>query len=181
MRSRLRRARNRIAILTLLSIYALLGLASVASAQERPSFVREVFKEVVLDPTTYAPAAIAYDATLRDWKSSQPFFARSYFERNERFTISGRPNDFPVSYAVGRNRILADALLDVQASAVNNMATRAFERALIERFPHRRKLVRTLGWIERISFASFLSYKLSAPHYRQASQNQRLARQLGYR
>jgi len=41
--------------------------------------------------------------------------------------------------------------------------------------------VRTLGWMERISFASFMSYKLSEAHYRQAAENIVRARQLGFR
>src|SRR5438067_2626827 len=87
---------------------------SSASAQERPSPVTDTFKRVVLDPTTYAPAIIAYDATMRDWNTSQPFFRNGYMERNERFTLTGRPNDVPISYTAGRNRILSDAFLNLE-------------------------------------------------------------------
>jgi hypothetical protein len=66
-------------------------------------------------------------------------------------------------------------------SLVNNVAGRALERKLKERFPNHQKLVRTLGWVQRIGFASYLSYRLSAAHYRQATANERLAAQLGYR
>jgi hypothetical protein len=51
---------------------------------------------------------------------------------------------------------------------------------LVNKFPNHRKLVRTLGWAQRISFASFKAYRLSAKHYRQAGQNARLAEQLGF-
>ena len=92
-----------------------------AQSQEQSSFLADTFKRVVSDPTTYAPAALAYDATMRDWNSSQPFFRNGFVEHNPRFTISGRPNDFALSYGAGRKRIRADALVNVQMSAVNNV------------------------------------------------------------
>jgi hypothetical protein len=150
-------------------------------AQERPSPVTDTFKRVVLDPTTYAPAIIAYDATMRDWNTSQPFFRNGYMERNERFTLTGRPNDVPISYTAGRNRILSDAFLNLEMSVVNNVADQVFERMLLTRFPEHRKLVRTLGWIERSAFASSMAYMLSAQHYQQASLNQTRAQQMGIR
>src|SRR5213593_4224614 len=127
------------------------------SAQEAKegSAVGDIFKRVVFDPTTYAPAVIAYDATMRDWNTSQPFFRNGYFEGNERFTLSGVPNDRPVSYVVGRQRILSDAFLNMQMSLANNVADQVFERLVIDRFPTHRKLVRTLGWIERSVVASY--------------------------
>ena len=78
----------------------------MASAQESDggSAVGSIFKRVVFDPTTYAPAVIAYDGTMRDWNTSQPFFRHGYNERNERFTLSGLPNDRPLSYEVGQRQ-----------------------------------------------------------------------------
>jgi len=163
---------------------ALMTLAPVgafAQSPEQSSFPPDVFKRVVFDPTTYAPAVVAYDATVRDWKSSQVFFRNGYFENNGRFTISGRPDDVPISYAAGRNRILMDALINLQLSVVNEVADQAFEGMLANRFPDHRRLVRTLGWMERIWFASFISYKLSEAHYRQAAENIARARQLRFR
>jgi hypothetical protein len=52
---------------------------------------------------------------------------------------------------------------------------------LIDRFPQRRKLVRTLGWIERSAFASFMAYHLSSQHYQQAAANQAYAQQMGFK
>ena len=150
------------------------------SAQEQPSLFGDTFQRVILDPTTYAPAAIAYDGTMRDWNTSQPFFRNGYYERNERFTVSGLPNDRPVSYEAGRRLILSDALVTLQMSLANNVADQLFERMLVDRFPNHRKLVRTLGWIERGTFASYMSYYLSARHYRQAGANQALAQQMGF-
>lgn len=179
--TQLHRWAHRSIVVLLIALTTLVPSRAWAQDQEQSSFVKDLFKGVVLDPTTYAPAIIAYDATMRDWNSSQPFFQRGYFERNPRFTISGRPNDFAVSYDAGRERILGDAWLNLQASLVNNVADRLFERALMTRFPERRKLVRTLGWIERVSFASYFAYRQSAAHYRQAAANEQRALQLGYR
>ena len=138
-------------------------------------------KSVIFDPTTYAPAIIAYDATMRDWNTSQPFFRAGYVEHNERFTLTGRPNDLPMSYEDGQRRILTDALVNLQMSIVNNVADRLFERMLLSRFPEHRKVVKTLGWIERATFASYMSYQLSAQHYRQANSNAQRAQQMGLR
>jgi len=155
--------------------------ASAQTPEQQPSFLGDAFKRVILDPTTYAPAVIAYDATMRDWNSSQPFFRNGYFERNERFTVSGLPNDRPVSYDVGRQRILSDAFVNLQLSLANNVADQLFERMLLDRLPTHRKLVRTLGWLERGAFASYLSYRQSAAHYRQAAANLAYAQQMGFK
>jgi hypothetical protein len=164
-----------LAITVLMPVYA--------SAQETSggSAVGSIFKRVVFDPTTYAPAVIAYDGTMRDWNTSQSFFRNGYFERNERFTLSGLPNDRPVSYEVGQRRILSDAFVTLEMSVINNVSSQVFERILIDRFPQQRKLVRTLGWIERGAFASFMAYHLSAQHYRQAAANQASAQQMGFK
>jgi len=145
------------------------------------SFTSDVAKGVVLDPTTYAPAAILYQSMRLDWKSSQPLFQHGYLEANERYTVSGRRHDVPVSFAQGNQRILSDSLLNLPMSFANNASSRVVERLLIDRFPNHPKLVRTLGWIERTSFASYMSYRLSAKHFRQWQTNESLARELGYK
>jgi len=162
---------------------ALIGMLIPLSvcAQEQPSPVGDTVKRVIFDPTTYAPAIIAYDGTMRDWNTSQPFFRNGFMEHNERFTLTGRPNDVAMSYGDGQRRILTDALVTLQMSAINNVADQLFERMLITRFPEHRKLVRTFGWIERATFASYMSYQLSAQHYRQATMNAQRAQQMGLR
>jgi hypothetical protein len=162
---------------------ALIGILMPLSvfAQEQRSPIGDTVKSVIFDPTTYAPAIIAYDATMRDWKTSQPFFRAGYIEHNERFTLSGRPNDVPMSYGDGQRLILTDALVNLQMSVINNVADQLFERMLLTRFPEHRKVVRTLGWIERVTFASYMSYQLSAQHYRQATMNAQRAQQMGLR
>jgi hypothetical protein len=76
---------------------------------------------------------------------------------------------------------LNDAFLTLEMSLINNVSSQIFERVLIDRFPQQRKLVRTLGWIERGAFTSFMAYHLSAQHYRQASVNQAYAQQMGFK
>ena len=75
-----------------------LASAQLAFAQDekRPSAIADVVKGVIFDPTTYAPAVIGYDATLKDWKTSQPFFRAGFVEHNARFTLSGRSDDTAV-------------------------------------------------------------------------------------
>ena len=147
------------------------------ASPDRPSLAWEVTKRTVLDPTTYSPAVLSYGATRLDWDSSQVFFQHGFVEQNPRFTISGFSYDSPISHAAGNRQILLDTLGILQMSVVNNVTTNVLENVLIKRYPHRRKLLRTLGWIERIGFASFWSYRLSADHVRKWRENERLARQ----
>jgi hypothetical protein len=168
-------------LLTALTALLLCSAVS-ATAQDRGerSFIADVVTRVVLDPTTYVPAALGYDATMRDWQTSQPFFQHGFYESNPRFTISGLPSDVAVSYGAGVRIIRADALESLRRSAVNNLAEQIIERVLVNKYPNHRKFIRAVGWAQRISFASFKAYRLSAPHYRQAGLNERVAAQLGF-
>jgi hypothetical protein len=170
-----------VAILFAAGITCVAPSRAIAQDREQASFLGSIAKQVALDPTTYAPAVIAYDATLRDWKTSQPFFQHGFMEHNARFTISGRPNDVPLSYGAGQKRILMDAATNIGMSTLNNFTGRVFERMLIERYPEHRKVVKAVGWIERISFGVYMSYVLSKDHYQQAELNATRAQQLGYR
>src|SRR4030095_16247823 len=75
----------------------------VATAQDQPrsNVVLDVAKAVVLDPTTYAPATFSYTSLRMDWKTSQTLFQQGWLEQNQRFTVSGRPNDTPISFEAG--------------------------------------------------------------------------------
>ena len=75
---------------------------AAAQDSDRPSPVLDIVKRVASDPTTYVPAALAYEAHHLDWKSSQVFFQHGFLEHNGEFTLSGRPDDTPVSYARGQ-------------------------------------------------------------------------------
>ena len=165
----------------LLSIMILTPVAASAQDQDDSNFFWDVTKAVVFDPTTYAPATLAYTSMKMDWNSSQTLFRNGWVEQNHRFTVSGRPNDMPVSYADGNRQIRRMALLHLQESIINNAATNIFERVLSEKYPQHRKMFKVLSWVERIAFASYVSYMVSANHFEQAERNRQLAVQYGYR
>ncbi len=73
------------------------------------------------------------------------------------------------------------ALLHLQESVINNVSANVFERVLSQKYPQHRKLFKTLSWVERIAFASYVSYVASANHFKQAERNRQLALQYGYR
>jgi len=54
-----------------------------------------------------------------------------------------------------------------------------FERMLAQKYPEHRKLLKTLGWVERISFSSYVSYLASVNHFSQVQKNQQMAREYG--
>ena len=151
-----------------------------AQDQDHASFLPDVVKKVILDPTTYAPAIVAWGATRLDWRSSQIFFQNGSVEHNARFTVSGRGDDIAMSYAAGNRQILSDAMANLQISLINNATARVIERMLLRGRPNHPTLVRTIGWIERSAVASYVSYRQSARHFRQWQENERRAQQLGY-
>jgi hypothetical protein len=153
---------------------------SSADQPDEPSFIWDVTKRTLVDPTTYVPAVLSYGAMRLDWDSSQVFFRYGFVEQNPRFTVSGFSYDVPISHAAGNQQILMDSLGILQMSVVNNVTANVLENLLIKRYPHRRTLLRTLGWIERIGFASFWSYRLSAGHVRKWRENERMASRLGF-
>jgi hypothetical protein len=164
---------------------AALTIWSTASvwAQEPspPPFVWNLVKDVVVDPTTYAPGVIMYGAMRLDWESSQVFFHQGYVEQNARYTVIGVGNSVAISQRAGNRRIAGDSVKGLQLSLLHNLTARLVERGLTRRYPTHRKLVRVAGRIERIAAASYLSIALSAVHFRQWRKNEQLARQLGYK
>lgn len=165
----------------LVALITLVASSSTAAQDpSRASGVREVVKQVMIDPTTYAPAIVGWKATRLDWRSSQTFFQHGWVEQNPRFTASGHGDDIAIGYADGNRQILADALVTLQVSLVNNVSDRVVERLLIPRYPNHRTLIRTIGWIERSAMASYWSYLMSAGHLRQWQENDRRAQQLGF-
>ena len=180
--ARTHRSTSPFALLLTLALFGPATPSAIAQDREStsPSFVSSVLKGVALDPTTYAPALITYNATLGDWNSSQVFFAHGFIEGNSRFTVSGFANDFPVSYDEGANRILVDAFGNLRRSLVNNVSSRIVEHFLLKRFPNHPRAVKTLGWIQRTAIASYTTYIWSEPHWHQWRTNNRMAQQLGY-
>jgi hypothetical protein len=149
------------------------------SRSERPWSFWRTTRQIVFDPTTYAPAVISYEATKLDWDTSQVFFRNGYVEGNPRYTLSGLPNDTPMPYGRGDRKIMMDTIQILGGSMANNFIERSMEQVLMERYPDHPKLVKTLGWIERSVFASYWSYRLSATHFRQWQTNKQQAASLG--
>jgi hypothetical protein len=167
--------------LVLLSMIILTPTIASAQSDTESNIVWDVTKAVLFDPTTYAPATLSYASMKMDWDSSQTLFRNGWVEQNRLFTISGRPNDLPVSYAEGNKRIRRMALMHLQESLINNVAANVFERVLADKYPQHRKLFTVLSWVERIAFASYVSYAASASHFKQVGRNRQLAIQYGYR
>ena len=167
--------------LMLFSLMMLTPVIASAQAETDTNVFWDVTKAVVFDPTTYAPATLTYTSMKMDWDSSQTLFRNGWVEQNHRFTVSGRQNDLPISFADGNRKIRNMALLHLQESLINNTAANVFERVLAERYPEHRKLFKVLSWVERIAFASYVSYAASANHFKQAERNRQLAIQFGYR
>ena len=164
-----------------LFVLVVLCVPKVAMAQDQPrgNVVLDLTKAVLFDPTTYAPAALSYTSQRMDWKTSQVLFNAGWVEHNSRFTVSGRADDTPISFAAGNRQIRRDALLHLQESVVNNLTTQIFERTLAQKYPEHRKLLRTLGWVERIGFSSYVGYLASVSHFDQVQKNQEMAREYG--
>ena len=155
--------------------------SSIATAQDTGNdgnFVKDVAKQVLLDPTTYAPAAVLYTSMQLDWNTSQPLFQAGFVEKNARYTQSGLAGDRPLSYSAGNRQLLVDSLAMVPSSMANNALNRMIERGLTSRYPEKKTLWKTLGWVERIAFASYTSYLFSRPHFEQWRTNVRMAEQL---
>ncbi|MEO5740381.1 MAG: hypothetical protein ABIS29_07285 [Vicinamibacterales bacterium] len=167
--------------LVLISMMTLVPTIAAAQSETDTNVFWDVTKAVVFDPTTYAPATLTYTSMKMDWDSSQTLFRNGWVEQNHRFTVSGRANDLPVSFADGNRKIRNMALLHLQESIINNTAANVFERVLADRYPQHRTLFKVLSWVERIAFASYVSYAASANHFRQADRNRQLAVQFGYR
>jgi hypothetical protein len=172
------RAINR---LLLISMLVLTPAMASAQSETDSNIFWDVTKAVVFDPTTYAPATLSYTSMKMDWDSSQTLFRNGWVEQNHRFTVSGRANDVPVSFGEGNKKIRNMALLHLQESIINNAAANVFERVLANKYPQHRKLFKVLSWVERVAFASYVSYAASANHFKQTQRNREMAAQYGYR
>lgn len=128
---------------------------------------QDILKQVVTDPTTYAPTAIGWVATQLDWNSSQVYFQHGAMEHNPYFTKTGISDSEPVSYRHGNEIIAMDALFNLQWSMINNTGSRVLEHVLIHRYPEKQKAIRVAGWIERIAVAVGLGYIYSEKHFSQ--------------
>ena len=154
-------------------ILSSVGSASAQNSTETYSW-KQAVKKTVTDPTTYFPTGLSYDSSIRDWKTSQPLFELGFVELNPRYTISGQPNDKPLSYEAGQKRIVYDSITVITFSSLHNFSSRLIENKLKESYPNHKKFISALTWTERIAFAIAVSYKMSAAHYRQAQLNRQI-------
>ena len=97
--------------LMVLSMMILMPTLASAQGETDSNIFWDVTKAVVFDPTTYAPATLSYTSMKMDWESSQTLFRHGWVEQNHRFTVSGRPNDVPISFNDGNKKIRQMALL----------------------------------------------------------------------
>jgi hypothetical protein len=145
-----------------------------ASDPARPTLFAETMTRVFKDPTTYALPPIVYAAHRLDWDSSQKLFARGYVEANPDFTVTGHVNDIPISHQAGKRRILRYSASMIGRSVLNNATCAVVERRLIARAPQHRKLIRTLGWVERSFATTYWSYRLTHNQVGQWRENDRM-------
>jgi len=106
-------------------------------------------------------------------------FNAGWMEHNARYTVTGRPDSRPISFEAGNRQIRRDALAHLQESMVNNLSTQIFERVLAQKYPEHQKLLKALGWVERISFSSYVGYMASVDHFKQVQKNEEMARAYG--
>src|SRR5437764_12535307 len=121
---------------TIVSAVIVLTASSAIAQEDHPvgSALTDVVKNVLLDPTTYAPAIVAWEATRLDWRSSQVFFQSGFVEHNPRFTASGIGDDTAIGYAAGNRQILMDSFSNLQLSQVYNSSERVVIRQLMPLF-----------------------------------------------
>ena len=160
----------------------LLSLPTQANAQGRfVQFVGGVAKDVAADPTTYGPFGASLVGKKLDWDSSQIFFRNGHYELNPDYTVSGRPNDRAISYGAGNRKLVIRGLSALYWSLGNNGVVSAGERLLLKKYPEHRKLIKTIGWIEKVAANGYIGYYSSRKNFRQWRTNENMARQLGYR
>src|SRR4051812_48875377 len=94
-----------------LALFSIVLTPNAARAQEpgRSNLALDLTKAVLFDPTTYAPATLSYTSQRMDWKTSQVLFDAGWVEHNARYTVTGRPDGKPISFAAGNAQIRHDA------------------------------------------------------------------------
>lgn len=161
----------RTALIAVLLAASLSAVAAPARAQSFGEQARSVAREVLTDPTTYAPAVACEIGKSLDWVSSQRFFAAGYVEDNPYYTVSGFPHDRPVSRGTGHTINLEVSLGVLASSIANNAAVGVASRALAARWPRHRRLFRVASVVERVAFAAGTGYLNSARNFRQWRRN----------
>lgn len=166
---------------SLLCLVLLVGLSQEVMAQNRISgFVKGIAKDVLKDPTTYGALGASLLGKKLDWDSSQIFFEHGHGEMNPNYAVSG-PGSKAISHAAGNRKLVVESLLNFQLSIGNNAAVSAAERLLLKKYPEHRKLVKTIGWVEKVTANGYIGYHFSNRNFRQWRINESRARQLGYK
>lgn len=160
---------------------AILAVPRDAMAQNRVAgFVKDVAKDVLVDPTTYGPLGVSLLGKHLDWETSQIFFENGHGEMNPNYAVNG-PGSKAVSYTIGNRKLIVESLANFSLSVGNNAVISATERLLLNKYPKHRKLVKTIGWIEKVAVNGYIGYESSHLNFRQWRINEDRARQLGYK
>ena len=149
----------------------LVTMAAPGRAQSLGEHARSIARDVLTDPTTYAPAVASEIGKTLDWSSSQRFFAAGYLEANPYYTITGLPHDRPVSASTGHWTNFEASLEVFAVSAGNNVAVGVASRALEARWPQHKRWIRAAAVVERFAFAVGTGYLNSAKNFRQWRRN----------
>jgi len=168
-------------VLALACVTLLWSTAASAQTSEPSSSISRILKAVGRDPVTYTPVVMKFTAMSLDWESSQIFFRHGFVEHNERYTVSGRPDDVPISHAAGRRKLAMDSLTLLARTVPQSLAERATERLLVRVFPQHKKAMVVAGRAIRILGASYMSYTTSRANIRRWQRNERLAHQMGFK
>ncbi len=154
-------------------ILVFLFVANPVFAQEKPT-IGNIAREVFTDPTTYAPTIVWFWSAQGDWDTSQPLFKRNHGEQNPTYMQSGFPFGTPMNYGDG-NRLIRSMIPSTLGFTIGaNTIERFGEHFLIRRYPNKKRTIKIAGWASRIAIASAQSYILSAAHFRQWEENNRL-------
>lgn len=162
------------------------GLSLPAYGQDKHEFeefvgqVGVALKEEISSATVYVPAGVFGASAVGDWASSQTFFEHGHGELNPRYSRKGFPAQRPMSFGDGNKVIVGDIVTSIGVSLVQNVAVDLTRDFLLRRYPRRGKLIRTLVWIEKTSFATWLTYWQSSQHFAQWQKNLAMADKAGW-
>ena len=157
-------------------VFLFLLVAVHASAQERKYYLVPAMKEFfsepgdtlkksALDGMTYVTPALLAVSSFGDWNSSQRWFKAGYRETNYRLTISGKPNDIPVSYGEGRKIIIVDTIKIAGWSFAINAGSRGLERVLVRHFPDKKREVKIFTRVARTAASGYAAWYFSKDHF----------------
>lgn len=167
-------------------VAAILIVSSAALAQEaetrqdRHPF-RSAFVSSLLDPTSVVPPVLFKKWTDDDWRKSQKLFGAGMVEANPLFTVSGKPNDTPISYAAGRRKINLQTMQVAAMTYGIDLSLRSLDNLAQRQDPQNRRALKWGFFAARMATKAYLVHKLANPHRVQAGKNEQMALELGLR